>query len=1037
MRKMRILFTLFTALLFVAANGQEVDMSIFKNMDMRHIGPGTMSGRVTSIDVVRDNPKIIYVGTASGGLWKSVSGGMTWESMSEDMPVQSIGAVAIDPSNPDVIWAGTGEGNPRNSHTSGAGLFRSIDGGHSWDLMGLEKTKTIHRIIVDRNDPNTVWVAALGSAWGPNPERGIFKTTDGGKNWKKVLYVNDLTGCADLIIDPINPKKLIAAMWEFGRKPWTFNSGGEGSGLYISFDGGETWKERTDKDGLPEGDLGRIGLAVSKANTNVIYALVEAKKNGLYKSTDGGFKWNLVSTKNIGNRPFYYADIFAHPEDENTLFNLYSMVSKSIDGGKTFEVILPYSGVHPDHHAFYIHPDNTDFMINGNDGGLNISYDGGENWQFITNLPVGQFYHINYDMEVPYHVYGGMQDNGSWQGPGYVWHSGGIRNEDWQEISFGDGFDVVPDPSDPDYAYSMSQGGYVMRVHIPTGGMSFIQPNHPEGEDLRFNWNAAISADPHNQNGVYFGSQYVHHSTDHGESWRIISPDLTTNDSTKQQQAISGGLTIDATQAENFTSILCIAPSKLEPQVIWVGTDDGKVQLTRNGGDTWEDKSALLKGLPEGSWIAQIEVSSHNAGEVFVVANDYRRNNWEPYLYHTMDYGKKWTRLTSAEKVSGHCLSVVQDPMEEKLLFLGTENGLYVSFDKGTNWNHWKHDYPTVSTMDLKIHPREHDLIIGTFGRGCYILDDIRPLRAYAANGSFSDMEMFEGVVGYMHEWKRPRGARFMADHHWSGSNKRGGLAFSYYLNPDSVSDPKDEVKATIRIFSESMDTLRTYTSVPDSGVNRTSWWMDEKGVRFPSRRKADPDREPGGATVMPGSYWVQIEYKGMKDSMKVDLVPDPNYPFDMDAAQQSRAAYKMFTADVRRATQAFDRMREAQDIIGLIKKNMNMSEDTTLKEVKSLADSLQQELKKMEEIYMTPEDFVGYDHVTKRLTDKIWHAMSYFGPMDRRPAGNSEAAMKNAQDAINEAVEKINLFFREDWVSFKEEVEKLKLSPFEKYDDI
>jgi photosystem II stability/assembly factor-like uncharacterized protein len=536
--------------------GQNIDLDHFEALAPRSIGPAGMSGRVTTIDVVNAQPNRIYIGTASGGVWYSGSGGIKWEPVFEDASLQSIGALAINQANPDEIWVGTGEGNPRNSHNSGAGIFKSIDGGKNWKRMGLEHTRTIHRIIIHRDNPEVVYAAALGSAWGPNPERGVFRTEDGGETWEKVLFVNDSTGCADLVLDPSNPNKLIAAMWEFGRKPWFFNSGGEGSGLYVSFDGGDSWEERTSEDGLPKGDLGRMGLAIAPSKPNIVYALIEAKKNGFYKSTDGGFKWKLVSTEDIGNRPFYYADIFADPQNENRIFNLWSYLSKSEDGGKTFELFG--RGTHPDHHAFWVHPDNPAYMIEGNDGGLNISHDGGDTWRFVQTLPLAQFYHISVDMDIPYNIAGGMQDNGSWVGPSSVWEYGGIQNTDWQEVYFGDGFDVVFRPDNNRYVYAMSQGGNVSYIDRETGKSRFVKPVHPEGEELRFNWNAAIAQNPFHDCGIYFGSQYVHKSMDCGLTWAIISPDLTTNDSTRQRQFESGGLTIDDTRAENFTTILAI-----------------------------------------------------------------------------------------------------------------------------------------------------------------------------------------------------------------------------------------------------------------------------------------------------------------------------------------------------------------------------------------------------------------------------------------------------------------------------------------------
>ncbi len=410
---------------------QQLDLEKLKNLKPRSIGPAGMSGRVTAIDVVTNQPEIIYIGTASGGLWKSESGGVDWKPIFDKYGPMSIGAVAIQQSNPDVIWAGTGEGNPRNSLTGGYGLYKSLDAGNTWKLVGLEKTRNIHKIIIDKDNPNTVYVGAIGSPWGAHPERGVFKTTDGGKTWTKSLFVNNKTGCADLVVDPTNPNKLIAAMWEHTRKPWIFKSGGEGSGLYITYDSGENWKKLTDKDGLPEGNLGRIGLAIAPSNPKFIYALVEAKKNALYKSEDGGFKWEMVNDKSsgrgpdgIGNRPFYYSDIAVDPINENRIYSVFTYVNVSEDGGKSFKQLMPAYGtsvgVHPDHHAWWIHPTNPNFMIDGNDGGLNITRDRGKTWRFVENLPIAQFYHINVDMDFPYNIYGGLQDNGSWAGPAYV-----------------------------------------------------------------------------------------------------------------------------------------------------------------------------------------------------------------------------------------------------------------------------------------------------------------------------------------------------------------------------------------------------------------------------------------------------------------------------------------------------------------------------------------------------------------------------------------------------------------------------------------
>ncbi|MEM6336464.1 MAG: hypothetical protein AAF752_07845, partial [Bacteroidota bacterium] len=633
---MRLLLTL--ALLFPLITSAQVEH--FSQMQAREVGPAGMSGRVTSIDVVLRSPNTWYVGTASGGLWMTTSGGTDWTPIFDDQPVASIGDVKVFQNNPDIIWVGTGEGNPRNSQTNGNGVYKSIDGGQTWTHLGLEDSRAIHRMILHPTDPMIAWAGVQGPAWGETEQRGVFKTTDGGQTWTKTLYVNDRTGIGDFVQDPGNPDHLIAAMWEFRRWPWFFESGGEGSGLYVSYDGGETWAQRTHEDGLPKGQLGRMGLAFAPSDPDRVYALVEAeKKNGLYRSDDGGDSWSLVSTENIGNRPFYYADLFVDPNNENRIYNLFSLVTVSEDAGKTFDTLLPYERVHPDHHALWIHPDNSDFIINGNDGGLAVSHDRGDSWRFVENLPLAQFYHIRVDDAHPYNIYGGMQDNGSWRGPAYVYRAGGIRNAYWEEVAFGDGFDTMPDASDPRYGFAMSQGGNLYRYDLETGQRKLVRPTAAGDTTLRFNWDAALAQDPFKPATIYYGSQYVHKSTDRGDTWTVISGDLTTNDPDKQRQIDSGGLTYDVTQAENYTTITAISASPLQENVLWAGTDDGRVHVTQDGGANWTDLTGRFAGVPEGTWVPQIHASRHRAGSAFVLFEDHRRNNWTPYAYETADFG--------------------------------------------------------------------------------------------------------------------------------------------------------------------------------------------------------------------------------------------------------------------------------------------------------------------------------------------------------------------------------------------------------------
>ncbi|MEO1476845.1 MAG: hypothetical protein AAFS13_10740, partial [Pseudomonadota bacterium] len=534
-------------------------------------------------------------GASTGGVWISENGGLNWTPVFDDQPVASIGAVAINQQNPDIIWVGTGEGNVRNSTSVGGGVYKSLDGGKTWNYIGLRESERIHRIALHPTDPNIAYIAALGPLWGDGETRGVFRTTDGGETWDKILYVDERTGATDIRMVPGNPQKLFAGMWEFRRQPFFFKSGGPGSGVYMSLDGGDTWKELTEEDGLPKGELGRSAFAISPANPDRIYALVEAEESALARSDDGGVSWSLVNTDyDINDRPFYYGDISVDPQNPNLVYRVGSRVKVSEDGGKTFEYMpaidccAASNTVHIDTHAWWINPNNPEHMIDGNDGGIAITQDGGETWRFVSNLPLAQFYHIAVDNDVPYNILGGLQDNGSWRGPSEVFENGGIRNFHWQEVAFGDGFDTQTDPENVRRGYAMSQGGVLYRWDLDTGETRFIRPDPVAGEDLRFNWNSGFAQDPFDPTTIYLGSQFVHKSTDRGLTWDVISSDLTTNNPDTQTFRESGGLTPDVTAAENYNSITMIVPSGIEQDVIWVGTDDGRVHITRDGGTNWE-----------------------------------------------------------------------------------------------------------------------------------------------------------------------------------------------------------------------------------------------------------------------------------------------------------------------------------------------------------------------------------------------------------------------------------------------------------------
>lgn len=1053
--------TLLLLLVTSVVLAQEFSMDLVKNMKPRNIGPGGMSGRVTSIDVVLKNPDIIYVGTASGGVWKSTSGGIKWEPIFDNEVTASIGAIAIQQSNPSVIWAGTGEGNPRNSLNGGYGIYKSLDAGKTWKSMGLEKTRHIHRIVINPENPDIVYVAAIGSPWGEHKERGVYKTTDGGKTWKQVLFNNIKTGAADLVMDPSNPNKLIAAMWEHKRDPWFFKSGGKGSGLYITHDGGDNWKKVTDKEGFPKGDLGRIGVTISKSNPNTIYALVESKKNALYKSEDGGFKWKKVNDKSgIGNRPFYYSEIYTDPQNENRLYTIFTYVNVSQDGGKSFSQLMPAygvdNGVHPDHHAWWIHPENGKFMIDGNDGGLNITKDGGKTWRFIGNLPVAQFYHINVDNEFPYNVYGGMQDNGSWRGPAYIWKSQGIRNSYWQEISFGDGFDVVPDKDDSRYGWSMSQQGFVSRYDYKTGNNYTVRPTHPDPKvKLRFNWNSAINIDPFDNSTIYFGSQFVHKSTDKGLTWEVISPDLTTNNKAHQKQHESGGLTLDATGAENYTTILVIEPSPVEKNMLWVGTDDGQVQYTLNGGTSWTNVSKNIKGLPENSWIVQIKASNKNKGEALLVANDYRRFNYTPYVFRTKNYGKTWERIVDQNDVKSYTLSIVQDPVEPNLLFLGTDDGLYVSLDAGNKWTKWTSGFPTVPVKDLVIHPREHDLVIGTFGRAAWVLDDIRPLRAIAANKNVLNkrLELFTPPTAYQASYQQPTGSRFGADALFNGENRSGGALIKYYINKPVTkkADKKKRTKSTANkkvankvkwdsITFQIFDGTRLIRTLKrkapkENGIHTTVWRMREKGYPRASRTIRKSKTEPSGVTVKPGTYKVKVTFGDQIAEQNITVKYDPRLKMSTQAINEKYNTLKALEQKQKVLSEAVKQLVESKKIAQGYKKEFATKDKKKYKEqIKSSKEIIKKidtllsiylgKVDKRQGIIRSPEV-----NVNQRLGTASWYINSRFG----NQTSTETRLINQFTNALKDALGKTNAFFNNDWPAYKNEVEKITISPFKK----
>ncbi len=1028
---------------------------VLKSMPLRNLGPGAMSGRITSIAIPRNSASmnyqnIIYCGAASGGVWKSENCGVSWRPIFDDMDIQSIGAIAIDPQNANIVYVGTGEGNPRNSHNSGKGIYKSLDGGKTWKFLGLEGTKTIHRILVNPQNTNQIFVASMGSIWGGNEERGVFRSDDGGATWKKVLYLNPTTGCGELVIDPNYPNKLFACMYDFERKPYTFRSGGKGSGIYVSHDWGSTWERLGVKNGLPKGNIGRSGLAISQSNPNRLYAIVETEKNTLYRSNDGGKNWvKLTQNTNIGNRPFYYGEIYVDPQNENRVYSIWSQISKSEDGGKTWEILADWGHIHPDHHAFFVHPDNPKFIVNGNDGGLNISTDAGNTWRFAENIPVGQFYHVNVDNNIPYNVYGGLQDNGSWVGPGFTFNHGGIQNHEWQELLFGDGFDVVPIENNSSEGYAMYQGGNVYHYNLKTQKNTYIRPVHPTVKNLRFNWNAALSTIPGRPNSLYFGSQFLHVSHDKGLNWQIISSDLTTNDTSKLHQEKSGGITIDATGAENYCTIISIAPSLMNPtEKILVGTDDGNVQMTVDGGKSWQNLTKNIIGLPKNSWISMIYLDSNKSKilnstakpglvfepiveDIWVVANNYRQNDWNPYLFKSADGGKTWKSMINST-VKGHCLSVLVDPLNANLVFLGTDQGLWISLDGGINWKKWS-KFPSCPVQDIKYQFTESDLILGTFGRGIWVIDDISMLRNYTKNIMYKEpLRILSSNHGYVVDYKQSAGMRFGADGVWTAPNKPYGCNVSLAVNCEKKNDEWIKREFEGLVFNEEGKKIRTHKFAFDSsGIYRIQWRMIEDGFYFPTHANIKKDETlPAGRTVKPGKYKLVILHKNQRmDSTWVEVIY-PKGDFNLENFERQTILIQRFKSLTNKSFEVFENLKTMEK--SLVKlSDENWENDSLKADLMRNKERLLDSIKYFKSLFMLAEDITYYEESTIRLNNLLDQANGFL--YDGVNIGNNtQYAIDLVEREIEQIIFRLRVFIKNDWKMLENKVrnEKIKLIP-------
>ncbi|PYU73284.1 MAG: sialidase [Acidobacteria bacterium] len=867
------------------AQDTKFDSDTISGLGARNIGSASMSGRVAAIAAVKEDGRLtVYIGAASGGVWKSSNGGTTFKPVFDKEAAQSIGAITIDPQAPKTIWAGTGEAWTRNSASIGTGIYKSTDGGDSWTNMGLQNSERIAKIIVDPKNSSTVYACVPGKLWSDSEDRGVYKTTDGGKGWSKILKGANLsTGCSMISMNPQDPNVIFAGMWDFRRKGWTFRSGGEnptapsGSGFFQTTDGGSTWNELDEKSakGLPAKPWGRVAVTIAPAKPNVVYAMIESTRSALFRSEDGGKTWEERDRSNwMVWRPFYFANLIVDPKNENKVYKPDLTLIVSEDGGRSFSVIG--NGAHGDFHDVWVNPDNSDHVIAGDDGGVWYSYDGGNTWWKGNNLPISQFYHVSADNADPYHVFGGLQDNSVWIGDSQ--YPGGITNGRWENIFGGDGFWVFPDPADANYVYAESQGGEIGRVNRFTLEARLIkpQPNYGEGK-LRFNWNTPIHMSPNEKGTIYIGAQFLFRSRDHGQSWDRISPDLTTNDPQKQKQEESGGVTVDNSYAEMHTTIYSISESPRDGQTIWVGTDDGNLQLTRDGAKSWTNVVGNIPNLPKASWVSWVEASLYDAGTAYATFDRHTFGDMGPHVFKTTDYGKTWTPIVVADSgVRGYAHVIKEDSLVPNLLFLGTEFGLWISLDSGKHWAQYKgHEFPNVAVRDIVVHPRESDLVVATHGRGIWVVDDITTLRKLTPEVMAQEAVFLRA---------KPAQQRLPANGGWAegsavftGPNPPDAALITYYQSKRHIFG-----KMKLEIFDSQGQLVDTLPPNSRRGISRVEWPMRLKAPHVPPAATAAFEANQG-PRVLPGTYTVKMTRGKETYTTQLVLELDPRAKFSME----------------------------------------------------------------------------------------------------------------------------------------------------------
>jgi photosystem II stability/assembly factor-like uncharacterized protein/DNA-binding FrmR family transcriptional regulator len=1012
-----------------------MDEKLWSGMKWRQIGP-FRGGRVLAVTGVQQQPNVYYFGAVSGGVWKTTNGGLTWLPMTDKEKFASVGAIAVAPSDPNVIYVGTGEACLRGNISFGNGMYKSVDGGKTWVHLGLDDTRHIARIAVDPRDANTVLVAAMGHAFGPNTERGVYKTTDGGKTWRKVLYKDENTGATDLVFDPTNSHVLFAAMYQARRQPWDFTSGGPGSGLYRSRDSGETWKQLTEH-GLPKGILGRIGVAVSGANPQRVYALIEAKEGGLYRSDDGGDAWDKVNDDHkFRQRAWYFTHVFADPQNTNTVYILNTGLFRSTDGGEKFDRLL---APHGDHHGLWIDPTNSKRMINGNDGGATITVDGGERWSTEENQPTAQFYHVTTDTRFLYHVYGAQQDN-STVGIASRTDTGGIDVRDWDDVGGGESGYIAVDPRDPDIIYAGDNGGFLTRRDQRTKQTQDITvwPEYYSGHGVgelkhRFQWTAPIIISPNDPNTLYIGGEQLFKTTDGGHSWTAISPDLTRND--KSKQAAGGPITKDNTSVEYYDVIFTIAESALKKGMIWVGTDDGLIQLSDDGGAHWTNVTP--KDLPEWSMVSLIEASPFDAETAYAAIDRHKLDDEAPYVYVTHDSGKTWNRLNEGIPAGSYVHAVRSDTARRGLLFAGTETGVYVSFDDGQRWQSLQLNLPDSPVHDLAV--KDGDVVAATHGRSFWILDDIEPLRAAEAKISGEEAYLYKPAKAVRYRTGEPISKRYEM---LVGQNAAGGVTVDYFV----AKKPAEKEEIRLEVLDSKGKVIRKYTSkkeeeeqkqqewdAPDevgplpaeAGMNRFTWDLKYEGAHKVKGVVYDGGEPPKGPYALPGKYTLRLTAGGKTLTQMVDVALDPRLNASAeDLQKQLELALK--TRDLLNITNDSIRdMRDVSDQLDGLQKRL--ANDASAKAILEQAKAVEEKITPIvNALYnkniQSTEDSLNYPV-------KLNNQVSVLGDMiesaDTAPTEGQSQLYEDLTKKVNEQVQRWNEVRSKDLAMLNAEIRK------------